>query len=127
MAIASRIRANRPVVLMGECGCGKTYLISYIAAWVGALLVTLDIHGGTTEPDVAAAFVRAEALIADPEGGAPRNVFVFLDECNACAHMGLLTEVICRHSQLTTRCLGDRGGDPACCHRHVSRPQPSTD
>ena len=61
---------------MGECGCGKTELVRsllhlqdcntssswsntealtqvrYLCAWLGVELVTLNVHGGTTESDI---------------------------------------------------------------------------
>ena len=90
LAIFVRIRCGIPVVLCGECGCGKTFLITYLCAWLGIELVTLDVHGGTTEAEIVACFERAEAMLR----GGTREVFVFLDECNACPHIGLVTEAI---------------------------------
>jgi hypothetical protein len=89
LAIYVRVRCGVPVVLSGECGCGKTYLISFICAWLGSPLLNLDVHGGTTEEDIVDTFERARQMVRDVD-----ECFVFLDECNTCAHMGLITEVI---------------------------------
>ena len=39
-------------ILMGECGCGKTELVRYLCAWSKLPLLTLNVHGGTTEEDM---------------------------------------------------------------------------
>jgi len=69
---------------------------------MGVKLFTLDVHGGTQEKDVFRIFERAEQAITN---GADK-VFVFLDEINTCAHMGLMCEVIC-HRTIYGRRLND--------------------
>ncbi len=56
---------------------------------MGIHLISLDVHGGTTELDVLNVFETASAAAA--QGG---GVFVFLDEINTCQHMGIITEGI---------------------------------
>jgi hypothetical protein len=94
LAIYVRIRCGIPVVLCGECGCGKTELIRFLCMWLGVPLLVLDIHGGTTEADIIAIFHKAERALS--EGAS--SVYVFLDEVNACAHMGLIAEAVCQRS-----------------------------
>eukprot|EP00755_Sulcionema_specki_P009898 Sspe_Gene.44944::Locus_22125_Transcript_2_2_Confidence_0.500_Length_15952::g.44944::m.44944 len=89
LATLSRVRCGVPVVLMGECGCGKTHMLRYVCAWLGAHLVVLDVHGGTTEEDIYNAVDEAKST-----GTSGEAVFLFLDEVNTCAHMGLITEII---------------------------------
>jgi len=60
-AVSSRLRCGTPVILMGECGCGKTALLSYMCAWLNLDLEVLDCHGGTSERDIELAFARTEA------------------------------------------------------------------
>ena len=96
LALLVRVRCGIPVVLMGECGCGKTYLITYVCAWLRVHLLTLDVHGGTTEADILGIFQRGLDLLEEKGDGA--EVYIFLDEVNTCAHMGLITEAICQHS-----------------------------
>ena len=90
IAIYTRIRCGIPVVLMGECGCGKTALLNYISDYLNVTLINLDIHGGTTASDIVQTIMEAEAL--------NREVYVFLDEINTCSEMGLLTEIIVNRS-----------------------------
>ena len=45
-----RLSCGVPVVLMGECGCGKTMLLSYFCAWLGVRLLILDVHGPSSKP-----------------------------------------------------------------------------
>lgn len=96
MAIYIRARCAIPVVLMGECGCGKTMLIQYLCAWLKVKLMILNVHGGTSENDILAVFAQAKAH----ETTTGQEVYCFLDEINTCPHMGLLYEVICKHSLL---------------------------
>ena len=104
VAVYVRIRVGIPVVLIGECGCGKTYLISYLCEWLGVPLTVLDVHGGTTDTDIINAFQRAERALrpritaTKMETGTVAASFIFLDEVNTCAHMALITEAICSRS-----------------------------
>lgn len=108
LAIVYRVRCGVPVVLMGECGCGKTMLITYLTKWLGVRLITLDIHGGTTESDIVAVFAEAAAHLnavsssenpsATPINATTSDVYIFLDEVNTCAHMGVIAEAICHRT-----------------------------
>ncbi len=94
LAIYVRVQCGLPVVLMGECGCGKTMLIRYLCAWLGVELVVLDVHGGTSAREISAALEAAEASLA--RGGS--RAFVFFDELNTCAHVSLMVEAMTKHS-----------------------------
>ena len=44
-----RIQAKIPVVIMGETGCGKTYLINYFCKTIrNEELFVFNIHAGVT-------------------------------------------------------------------------------
>ena len=88
VAIFVRVRCGIPVVLMGECGCGKSELMKFLCAFLRVRLLTLNVHGGTKEEDVLAIFEEARVL------SAVSQVWVFLDEVNTCNEIGLLSEVI---------------------------------
>ena len=95
LAVFIRVRCGVPVILMGECGCGKTHMLRYMCAWLDAKLLILDVHGGTTEKDILRTFIKAREELASPE---VREVYVFLDEVNTCTHMGLISEIIVDHT-----------------------------
>jgi E3 ubiquitin-protein ligase RNF213 len=96
LAIVYRVTCGIPVVLLGECGCGKTMLLRFLCAWMDVTLLCLDVHGGTSESDIISVFERASALLNSQRE--QKSVFVFLDEINTCGHMGLITEAICHRS-----------------------------
>ena len=120
LAIHVRARCGLPVVLCGECGCGKTMLLRFLAEWLRVHLLVLDVHGGTTVADIEGIFARADALLRaddlaraphavdgaggdDGARGAARDgdetrVIVFLDELNASHHVTLLAEAISSRS-----------------------------
>lgn len=95
LAIFVRVRCGIPVVLMGECGCGKTMLIRYLCRWLGVTLLVLDINGGTREKEIVDVFRKAEKALKAHDVG---DVYVFLDEINTCKHMGLITEIMVHRS-----------------------------
>ena len=88
-AIYVRLRCGVPVVLMGECGCGKTMLIKYLCAWLGVRLFVLDVNGGTSADEIVGTLESAEAALRDGE----ERVLVFFDELNTCGHVSLMVEV----------------------------------
>ena len=59
------------------------------------MVSVLDVHGGTTVADIEEIFKEANEVLA---GGKAKEVFVFLDEVNTCAHMDLICEAICQRS-----------------------------
>jgi hypothetical protein len=71
-------------------------LISFLCAWLGVELISLDVHGGTTEADIIQTFDRATKVLEASK--CVSDVYVFLDEINTCAHMGVITEAICHRS-----------------------------
>ena len=94
LAIFIRLRVGIPVILMGECGCGKTSLLRYLCTWLGVEFIVLDVHGGTTPEDIIGIFRKANERRATIK----KPVYVFLDEVNACNHMGLISEAITNRS-----------------------------
>jgi len=103
LAIIYRTRCKIPVILLGECGCGKTMLLSFLCKWMGVKLLSLDVHGGTTEQDLIDVFKKAGEALKQPD---VTSVYVFLDEVNTCVHMGLINEAIC-HRSLNGRRIDD--------------------
>ena len=116
--ILLRIRANIPVIMMGETGCGKTSLIRKLSELKNGgdknKIKILNIHSGTTDDDISNFInniVVTEAVeIMAKESNEKINreqldmffeytkIWVFLDEINTCKSMGLISELICKHS-----------------------------
>ena len=116
--ILLRIRANIPVIMMGETGCGKTSLIRKLSEMINNgsnnKMKILNIHAGTTDKDIISFLknnVIEEAKELDKSEKEkqeelkkkgfiyfPKKIWVFLDEINTCKSMGLITELMCNHS-----------------------------
>lgn len=70
-------------------GCGKTSLIRFAALLRGVDLFILNIHAGRTEEEIA-------EFIQDCETKANGlQTWIFLDEINACNHLGFINRLIC--------------------------------
>ena len=116
--ILLRIRANIPVIMMGETGCGKTSLIRKLSELKNngskEKMKTLNIHAGTTDNDIIE-FIEKEVIpeaqtiaLIEKEEKEKRErlhqffdetkIWVFLDEINTCKSMGLITELMCKHT-----------------------------
>ena len=96
--ILLRIRARIPVILMGETGCGKTFLVRTMSKLYGSNLKILNIHAGITENDIIS-FLEKESLFQDSKNEKDkRQIWVFLDEINTCNAMGLISEIMIKNS-----------------------------
>ena len=116
--ILLRIRANIPVIMMGETGCGKTLLIRKLSEMINngstKKLKILNIHAGISDKDIikflkkkvinqAIKFEEKENKIKEKFGEkslfySPRKLWVFFDEINICKSMGLISEIMCNHT-----------------------------
>ena len=115
--ILIRLRANIPVIMMGETGCGKTSLIRKLSELQNngeCLLVIDNIHAGHTNDDIIK-FIeekvipkskklakiekeKKEKYIINNLIYEEKKLWVFFDELNTCKSMDLLSEIICKHS-----------------------------
>ena len=93
VAVYFRVSAGISVVIMGETGCGKTFSISYLSAFLSIPFFKLDVHGGIGEPEVKEFMVEPIRLAQDGS-----TVWVFLDEVNTCDALGLFKEMLCDHT-----------------------------
>ena len=93
--IHMRIKARIPVIIMGETGCGKTTLITYLARICEVPFEILNLHAGVTKQDIIE-FVSS--LKVQAEKNLKQEVWGFLDEINTCDYLGLLNEIICHHT-----------------------------
>ena len=116
--ILLRIRSNIPVIMMGETGCGKTSLIRKLSELKNDgnadKMKILNIHAGTTDQDIIdfiekkviddardLALKELERKNEYKEKGlrfVEKKLWVFLDEINTCKSMGLISELMCKHT-----------------------------
>ncbi|CAG8477692.1 8259_t:CDS:10, partial [Cetraspora pellucida] len=86
--ILLRSRANIPVVICGEAGCGKTSLIQFLSIVVNVELRILNLHAGVTKHQIL-------EFLSDTEKIAEQNeIWLFFDEINTCNHIGILADLI---------------------------------
>ena len=116
--ILLRIRSGIPVIMIGERGCGKTSLIRKLSEMKNdgdkTKMKILNIHAGTNDDDIIK-FINENVIpeakkISEGELRLKENyskwgqifedtkLWVFLKEINTCKSMGLITELMCKHS-----------------------------
>ncbi|CAB4390856.1 unnamed protein product [Rhizophagus irregularis] len=88
--ILLRVRANIPVIVCGEAGCGKTSLIAYLALIAEVQFMALNMHAGVDERIIM--LFMNDALKKAEKG----EIWLFFDEINTCNHIGLLADLISR-------------------------------
>ena len=116
--ILLRIRSNIPVIMMGETGCGKTALIRKLSEMKNNgspdKMKILNIHAGTSDKDIIEFINKkvipdAKEIIEKEKPEKVRcekigflfeetKIWVFLDEINTCKSMGLISELMCKHT-----------------------------
>ena len=99
LAIHMRFRCNIPVIIMGETGCGKTRLISFMCKIQANNLkiqnmVILKIHGETTKQDIISGYRNALKL-AKENVTHHVDTILFFDEANTSHKIGLIKEILC--------------------------------
>ena len=105
--ILLNIEAKIPVILMGETGVGKTKIFEMLSTLYGKGELNwrkLEIHAGITDEDIVD-FIETiikedNELNKDIKEDDRRLVWVFFDEINTCNSLGLITEIMCRHTYL---------------------------
>ena len=121
--ILLRIRANIPVIIMGETGCGKTSLVRYLARTCDVPFEVFNFHAGVTESQIVD-FVEEMKTYADDPDRKRQSVWIFLDEINACSHLGTINEIIC-HRTLRGDPLPSNLVFIAACNPYRLRPSQS--
>ncbi|XP_066918681.1 E3 ubiquitin-protein ligase rnf213-alpha-like [Clytia hemisphaerica] len=96
LAIFTRIKCSIPVILMGETGCGKTSLITFMCKILAkskeaSNLVLVKIHGGVTKQHIMQHVQNAKKL-AKKSGD--KKTILFFDEANTTDAIGLIKEII---------------------------------
>jgi ABC-type oligopeptide transport system ATPase subunit len=100
--ILLNIEAKIPVILMGETGVGKTKILEMLATLYGRGRLNWkkkEIHAGTTDEEIVAFIDKTieEDKIENPDKDL---TWVFFDEINTCNSLGLITEIMCKHTYL---------------------------
>ena len=125
LLILLRIRENVPVIMMGETGCGKTSLIRKLYQLMNDgedNMKILNIHSGISNEDIKnflfqkkeinnnMSIVEEANILEEIENKTQKSylkkgiiynkkkLWVFLDEINTCNCLGLISELICKHS-----------------------------
>eukprot|EP01084_Bolivina_argentea_P287280 492930_1 len=94
VAIYLRVKSQIPVLIMGETGCGKTKLLSFMANVLGLIMYQFDVHGGYSIADL----VHDLQEPINTANTTTQTVLVFLDEINTSKEVGSFKEVVCDHS-----------------------------
>ena len=87
-----RIKANIPVIIMGETGCGKTALITKLNQILnnGEIAIkTISIYQGLNDKDIC----NKLEIINEYAKEVKDEIWVFFDEINTCLSFSLLTEI----------------------------------
>ncbi len=91
-AIVMRFERDLPVIITGETGAGKSFLIQYLCTVLEYNLSKIVIHGGHSDEDIFN-FMR---LVKERALQAPAATFVvFLDEVNTTNSLGAIKEIVC--------------------------------
>ena len=96
-----RIKANVPVIIMGETGCGKTSLITKLSQILNngeKLVEIINIHPGITDEEISKKMKEINEKAKKQEyinekKNIKKELWVFFDEINTCLSLSLLTEI----------------------------------
>ncbi|CAJ1081416.1 E3 ubiquitin-protein ligase rnf213-beta [Xyrichtys novacula] len=103
LAIHMRFRCGIPVVIMGETGCGKTRLVSFLCALQREErpvqnMVLVKVHGGTTAEMIYRKVREAESLAEINHQRHKLDTILFFDEANTTEAIFAIKEVLCDRS-----------------------------
>ncbi|KAJ7381008.1 hypothetical protein OS493_004603 [Desmophyllum pertusum] len=118
--ILLRIRANIPVIIMGETGCGKTSLVRYLAKTCDVPFHVFNFHAGVTESQIINFVEKMKEDALSPQMS-KQPVWVFLDEINTCDYLGTINEIMC-HRAIRGKPLPSNLVFIAACNPYRLRP-----
>jgi hypothetical protein len=88
--IAQRAQLNIPIVIMGATGCGKTYMIDFIANFIfREQYLCFTLHSGVTEEDIEQYLIQAIDLAEESD-----RVWLLFDEFNTSPFQCLISEIM---------------------------------
>ncbi|XP_063403574.1 E3 ubiquitin-protein ligase rnf213-alpha-like [Mytilus trossulus] len=102
LAIYMRFRCDIPVIIMGETGCGKTRLITFMCKLqqppgvnVKNMILT-KVYGGTKASDIIMKVRKAEEMARKNAADYPfMDTVLFFDEANTTEAIGVIKEIMC--------------------------------
>ena len=101
-----RIKANVPVIIMGETGCGKTSLIKKLSQIINngeELVEIININPAITDEEIINKMkemnkkAKMQDYSNDKQVG-KKELWVFFDEINTCLSLSLLTEIFIKRT-----------------------------
>ena len=100
LATFMRMKANIPVVIMGETGCGKTRMVKYLCDLMRGgkdveNMILIKVHGGLSRETIKNKV--SEAIRVARENKAQFNVkltVLFFDEANTTANIGVIKDLM---------------------------------
>ena len=90
-----RIKANLPVIIIGETGCGKTSLIIKLSQLLNngeKFVEIININRAITDEEIISS-MREMNIKAKSEKYKEKELWVFFDEINTCLSLSLLKEI----------------------------------
>ena len=88
-----RIKANIPVIIMGETGCGKTALITKLNQILNngiKKVQIINIHPGINDEKICKEMEEKDKIAKNQND---EELWIFFDEINTCSSLSLLTEI----------------------------------
>jgi hypothetical protein len=104
LAIYMRMRADIPIIIMGETGCGKTRLVRYMCdlqknpkdSRKFNNMYLVKVHGGITSRDIENHLNKAVHLAKlNERNNADLFTVLFFDEANSTEAIGTIKEIMC--------------------------------
>ncbi|KAM3838360.1 E3 ubiquitin-protein ligase rnf213-beta-like, partial [Diretmus argenteus] len=100
LAIYMRFRCGIPVVIMGETGCGKTRLVSFLCDLQREgrnveNMILVKVHGGTTAEMIYRKVREAEMLAEKNRSTHKLDTILFFDEANTTEAIFAIKEILC--------------------------------
>ena len=93
-----RIKANVPVIIMGDTGCGKTSLIIKLNQLLNngnSTVKIINVHSGINDEKLGELMEELENEIREGKDKMKKNeeIWLFFDEINTCQSFSLITEI----------------------------------
>ena len=97
--LITKCRAQMPVIIMGEAGCGKTSLVKFLAENIMQVpFVKINFHAGMTSEKLYKELEEKVLGVAKEAQAEGSRVWLFLDEINTSETLGLVTEMMTFHT-----------------------------